>query len=93
MISLGLPPEEPSHLTCEGRDKDLASALDFVRFDAIEQYADLAASYWRSIAEAASRREGLTIEGRCRQVAAVTREAFQTVKTLTSGPDGSRRGA
>jgi hypothetical protein len=59
-----------------------ADALDFARFDAIEQYADLAASYWRSVAEAASRGEGLTIEVHCKQIAAVTREAFATVKEL-----------
>lgn len=60
----------------------LVDALDFDRFDAIAEMADLAASYWRSIAEAAARGEKLTIETHCRQVAAVTREAFATVKGL-----------
>ena len=62
--------------------------LDFTRFDAIEQYADLAASYWRSVAEAASRGECLTIEVHCKQIAAVTREAFATVRELESGREG-----
>ena len=65
----------------------LMGAVDFARYDAIEQYADLASSYWRSIAEAACRGDHLTIEVHCRQVAAVTREAFQTVKTLGASPD------
>ena len=60
----------------------LVNALDFDRFDAIAEMADLAASYWRSIAEAAARGERLTIETHCRQIAAVTREAFKTVKSL-----------
>jgi sorbitol-specific phosphotransferase system component IIA len=64
--------------------RSTADALDFARFDAIEQYADLAASYWRSVAEAASRGEGLTIEVHCKQIAAVTREAFATVRELGS---------
>ena len=65
--------------------RTMAEALDFARFEAIEQYADLAASYWRSVAEAASRGEGLTVEVHCKQIAAVTRAAFSTVKELGSG--------
>jgi hypothetical protein len=60
----------------------LVDALDYARFDAIAEMADLAASYRRSIAESAMRGEKLTIEAHCRQVAAVTREAFATVKSL-----------
>jgi hypothetical protein len=59
-------------------------ALDFARYDAIEEMADLAASLWRSIAEAAARGDRLTLEVHCKQVAAVTREAFATVKTLAA---------
>ena len=62
----------------------LQAALDFARFDAIEEMADLAASLWRSIAEAAARGDRRTLEVHCKQVAAVTREAFSTVKTLAS---------
>jgi hypothetical protein len=65
----------------------LADALDVARFDAVAEYADLAASYWRSIAEAAGRGERLTLETHCRQVAAVTRETFATVKSLGAGPE------
>jgi hypothetical protein len=56
------------------------SAGDRLRYDAIVELADLAASYWRSVAEAAFRGEQLTIEVHCRQIAAVTKEAFATVK-------------
>jgi hypothetical protein len=65
----------------------LASALDPVRFDAIAELAQRAASYWGSIALAADRCEQLTVETHCRQVAAITREAFSIVKTLGSVPD------
>jgi hypothetical protein len=58
------------------------AALDYVLFDAIAEFANLAASYWRSIEEAALRGERLTLEVHCRQVSAVTKEAFATVKTL-----------
>jgi hypothetical protein len=50
----------------------------------IAELAYRAASYWHSIALAAERGERLTVEVHCRQVAAVTREAFATVKTLGS---------
>jgi hypothetical protein len=62
----------------------VAGALDYVRLDAIAELAHLAASYWISIREAADRGERLAIDVHCRQVAAVTREAFATVKTLGS---------
>jgi hypothetical protein len=69
------------------------AALDFVRFEAIAELADLAASYWRSIAEAALRGEHLTMEVHCRQVAAVTRETFATVKNLGCESDAERQAA
>jgi hypothetical protein len=62
--------------------RNIVNAVDALRFDAIADLADLAASYWLSIREAAKRGEKLTCEVHCRQVAAVTRETFRTVKTL-----------
>jgi hypothetical protein len=63
------------------------NAGERLRYDAIVELADLAASYWRSVAEAAFRGEQLTIEVHCRQIAAVTREAFSTVKAIgVEGP-------
>ena len=67
----------------------VASALDSGRLEAIADLANLAASYWRSIEEAALRGERLTIEVHCRQVSAVTREAFSVAKTL--GLDKARQ--
>ena len=64
--------------------QNLTIALDSLRFDAVVEFADLAASYWRSAAEAALRGDRTTLEVHCRQLAAVTREAFQTVKELGS---------
>jgi hypothetical protein len=60
----------------------LAAALDFARYDEIKRAAELAASYWNSIALAADRSEALTVVTHCKQVPAVTREAFAIVKTL-----------
>ena len=60
------------------------AALDFLRFDEIAGLADRAASYWRSIAEAAERGEHLTIVRHCRQASAVTCEAFELVRALGS---------
>jgi hypothetical protein len=60
-----------------------------IRLEAVVELADLAASYWRSIAEAAFRGEQLTLEVHCRHVAAVTREAFAVVKTLGAATTGS----
>jgi hypothetical protein len=62
----------------------LTAALDYGRFDAIAEFAERAASYWHSIALAADRGDRLTIEVHCRQLAAITREAFSIVKTLGS---------
>jgi hypothetical protein len=62
----------------------LTAALDYVRFDAIAELAEIAASYWHAVALAANRGERLTIEVHCRQVAAVTREAFFIAKALGS---------
>jgi hypothetical protein len=69
------------------------AALDFARLEAIAELADLAASYWRSIAEAALRGEQLTLEVHCRQVAAVTRETFATVKALGHEVDREQEAA
>jgi sorbitol-specific phosphotransferase system component IIA len=62
----------------------LADALDYGRLIAIVEMADLAASYWHSAALAAERGDRLTLETHCRQIAAVTKEAFATVKALGS---------
>jgi predicted component of type VI protein secretion system len=71
--------------------RTITSALDHGRFDAIAEYANLASSYWRSIEEAALRGDRLTIEVHCKQVSAVTREAFGVAKTLGVGSDKARQ--
>jgi hypothetical protein len=62
----------------------IADALDYGRLIAIAEMADLASSYWNSAALAAERGDRLTLETHCRQLAAVTKEAFATVKALGS---------
>jgi hypothetical protein len=57
------------------------------RFDAVAEFAGLAASYWTSFRLAADRGERLWIEVHRRQLVAVTREAFGVVKTLVADPD------
>jgi len=66
----------------------IASVYDADRFAAIEDFADKAASYWRSIAEAAYRGDLRAIEIHCRQVRVLTPAAFSTVKGL--GADGPK---
>ena len=65
-------------------EHDIVEALDFDRFAEIARLAELASSYWCSIALAAGRGDVLTARVHCHQVAGVTREAFALVKTLGS---------
>ncbi len=60
----------------------IENALNFVRLDEIERLAALASSYWCSVELAAGRGDALTVVVHCKQLAAVTREAFAIVKTL-----------
>ena len=65
----------------------IEDALDFVRFDEIARLADLASSYWRSIALAADRYETLTVATHCKQIIPITREACLLVGTLGASGD------
>jgi hypothetical protein len=65
----------------------IEDALDYVRFDEIARLADRASSYWRSIMLAAERGEALTVVTHCKQVAAVTRDAFVLVGSLDASGD------
>jgi hypothetical protein len=58
----------------------IADAMDTLLFDEIEQLADKAASYWRSIAEAGVRGETMTIAVHLRQVRLVTFHVHEIVK-------------
>jgi hypothetical protein len=64
-------------------------ALDYARFDEIARLADRAASYWLSIGLAADRGDTLTVAAHCKQVIAVTREAFALVGALGASVDAS----
>ena len=64
--------------------RNAQSAIDWLRFSALGEMADLAASCWRSVAEAAFREEAATVQLHCRQIAAVTREAFALAKQIGS---------
>jgi hypothetical protein len=75
------------------RPPSLASVDDDARLARVEELADLAASFWRSVAEAAYRGDQLTVEVHCRQVALVTRAAFQTVKQLGAEASAGSRAA
>jgi hypothetical protein len=82
-------PELAKHLQAieesNRRDREWrAGEIDEIDGGHIAELAYRAASYWHSIALAAERGERLTVEVHCRQVAAVTREAFATVKALGS---------
>lgn len=58
-----------------------------VRRDEIARLAGLAASYWHSVEMAADRGDTLTVVTHCKQIAAVTREAFALVGSLGSCAD------
>lgn len=81
--------KSPSDAILAPTSPAIEGVCDDLQFEAIEETADLLASYWRSIAEAAFRRERLTIEVHCRQVAKGTRLAFETVKELSANQPGS----
>lgn len=66
------------------REATLADALDVARLDELARLAELAASYWRSVALAADRGDALTVTVHCKQIAAVTRDAFTVAKSLGS---------
>jgi excisionase family DNA binding protein len=51
---------------------DLLAALDYSRFDVLDEYLKLGSSYWTLIREAALKCERLTVEVHSRQIAAVT---------------------
>jgi len=65
----------------------IEDALDSVRLDEIARLAGLGASYWHSVELAADRGDTLTVVTHCKQIAAVTREAFALVGSLGSSAD------
>jgi hypothetical protein len=65
-------------------DSPPAHALDPLLFDEIEELADRTASHWRSIAEAASRGEAMTIAVHLRQARLVTFAVHQHVKAFSA---------
>ena len=68
----------------------LVGALDYLRLDAIAEYAELGLSYWVSPRQAALRDKRLTVEAHCRQIAAVTCEAFGIAKMWGATSDKAR---
>ena len=82
----GANSREPDHEPTDRGDVPLidletnVAALDALRLDEIARLADLASSYWRSISLAADRGNKLTVVTHCRQVAAITREAFAALE-------------
>jgi hypothetical protein len=73
-----------TRLTRDCDHRQTQGAVDWLRFNALSEMADLAASCWRSVAEAAFREEGATVQFHCRQIAVVTREAFALAKQIGS---------
>lgn len=68
----------------------VADALDPLLFDEIEQLADKAASYWRSIAEASFRGDAMTVGVHLRQVRLVTFHVHEIVKQFGRGSEAAR---
>jgi hypothetical protein len=57
-------------------------ALNQLSADYVIELSEQAASLWRSVTEAAWRGDLRTMEVHCQQIAAVSKEAFRTVKEL-----------
>jgi hypothetical protein len=70
--------------------RTITGALDPLLFDEIEQLADRAASYWRSIAEAGVRGETMTIAVHLRQVRLVTFHVHEILKQFSSTGEPAR---
>jgi hypothetical protein len=68
----------------------LTDALDPLLFDEIEQLADKAASYWRSLAEASFRGDAMTIAVHLRQVRLVTFHVHEIVKQFGPKNEAAR---
>jgi hypothetical protein len=66
------------------REETFADALDVARLDELARLAELAASYWHSVGLAADRGDVHTLVLHCRQLAAVTKEAFALARALGS---------
>jgi hypothetical protein len=66
------------------REATVADALDVARLDELTRLAELAASYWHSVALAADRGDVHTLILHCHQLAAVTKEAFALARALGS---------
>ena len=65
--------------------RSLADALDYRPLRRDRRNGGSCRSYWHRSPGGRIARERLTIEAHCRQIAAVTREAFETVKSLGAG--------
>jgi hypothetical protein len=66
----------------------LANAFDDERFDALVDMAAYEISLWRSVYEAAYRRERKTIGSTCEQIRAHTKATFETARLLVG--DGKK---
>lgn len=61
---------------------EINDALNQLSADHVIELSEQAASLWRSVTEAAWRGDLRTMEVHCQQIAAVSKEAFRTVKEL-----------
>ena len=78
------PVNQKPNQPADTKQRTTTDALDFMRFDLIQDLSAQASSYNASIAHAAYRGDQRTVEVHCKQLAAVTRELFKTVKSLGS---------
>lgn len=60
----------------------IGDALNQMSADYVIELSDQASSLWTSVREAAWRGDLRTMEVHCQQIAAVSKEAFRTVKEL-----------
>jgi hypothetical protein len=69
--------------------ESVAAAVSWLKLDELGRLADLAASYWRSASLAAERGDVHLLTLHCRQISAVTRDAFALVREVAENNEAA----
>ena len=69
-------------MMCHSEPPSVQDAIEDLLFEELEELAALAASYWRSLAEAARRRETMTVAVHFRQARLTAFAAHQLIERL-----------
>jgi hypothetical protein len=78
-----------SNSTADGPSEAPDRGDTFLTLDQIVCLAELAASYWRSVALAADRGDLHLLTLHCKQIASVTRDAFRLVREIAENDEAA----